>query len=485
MTTSLSSVSGTLSSAGVGSGLDVTSIVSALMSIDQQPMTALQNKATQMQTEVSALGQLKSQLSNLGDVATNLATASTWNPVSASSSDSSSVDVSTDNTASSGQHTVQVQQLASAQVLASGVYSGQYAAVGTGTLQIQLGTTASNGAFTAGSAAAVSINITTANNSLSGVCTAINAANAGVTASIVNDSSGARLVLRANQGAANSVKITATDDDGNNTDSSGLSAIAFDPAAASGSGQNLQQTQAGQDAKYTLDGVQLTSASNTVTGALQGVTFTLKQVTTQPVTTTMSVQTTALQNNVNTFITAYNALNTLLRQQTQSDPTGQNNGPLQNDSGAIGVLNQMSQLVFGSVNGLPTTMNTLNAAGITLQQDGSLAINQTQLTAALANPQQLQQLFAQAQSGTDTTTAGIAVRFQTWAQALSDTGGMVQNELDSLSQEEKDNQSQQADMQTRLDATQARLMTQYQDLDTQMSTLNQQMAQMKSALGLT
>ena len=181
---------------------------------------------------------------------------------------------------------------------------------------------------------------------------------------------------------------------------------------------------------------------------------------------------------------AYNALNTLVRQQTQADPTGKNNGPLQSDSGALAVLNQMHQLVFGTVSGVPGA-NSLSAIGISLQQDGSLALDSSKFSKAQSNPALLQQLFAQPQSGSDTTSAGIAVRFKQWAQALSDTGGTVQNELDSLGRQQKDNQKQQDDMQVRLDATQARLLAQYQALDTQMSTLNAQMARMKSALGLT
>ncbi|MBE7939207.1 MULTISPECIES: flagellar filament capping protein FliD [Ramlibacter] len=481
MVSSVSSSGALMSSAGIGSGLDVNSIVTALMSVEQQPLTMLQAKASTMNTEVSALGQLKSQIANLSDAANKLTTASNWNPIGATSSDTSSVDVSADNTASAGQHSVQVQQLASAQVLASGAFASSATTVGTGTLTLQLGSTAADGSFTPGAAAAVNITIGAQNNTLSGVRDAINAANAGVTASIVTSPAGAQLVLRSASGAASTVKITAADDDGNNTDANGVSALAYDPAAAAGSGRNLTQTQAGQDAKYTLDGIALTNSSNTVTGTLQGVTLTLKQVNAQPATVTTSVQTSVIQGNVNSFIGAYNALNTFLHQQTQADPTGKANGPLQGDSGALMVLNQMHQMLFGTVSGLGSP-NSLSAAGISLQADGSLSLDSSKFSKA--SPAALQALFSQAQTGGDPNTAGMAVRFKTWAQALSGSDGGVQGELDSLARSQKDNQKQQDDLQTRLDATQARLQAQYQALDTTMSNLNAQMAQMKQALGL-
>ena len=104
-----------------------------------------------------------------------------------------------------------------------------------------------------------------------------------------------RLVLRGADGAENSVRITATDDDGNNTDAAGLSALSFDPAATAGTGRNLSQTQAAQDAKYTLDGLALTSPTNTLSSVVEGVTLTLKKETASPVDVNVSVETVAVQ----------------------------------------------------------------------------------------------------------------------------------------------------------------------------------------------
>lgn len=483
----VSNVTGSLSSAGIGSGLDVGSIVNALMSVEQKPLQDLQAKATTMQTQVSALGTLKGQIAKLGDMATVLTQPATWNPIAASSSNAVAVSVSADSTAAAGTHALTVQQLAQAQVLASGAFTTASTTVGTGKLSIELGSTAA-GVFTpASGSTATSITIDPSNASLTGIRDAINASGAGVTASIVTGADGARLVLRSAEGAASSVRITATDDDGNNTDAAGLSALAFDPAAAAGSGQNLSQSQAAQDAAYTLDGIALTSKSNQVTGALQGVSITLAQVTSSPVTLGFSVQSAAVRKNIGDFVSAYNALNALIRQQTTVDASGNNDGPLQGDSTAQTVQNQMHQLLFGAVAGMASG-NTLAAAGISLQRDGSLQVDDGKLGTALKNPSAVQDLFVHggtaAPGSASAATSGFAFRFKAWATALSDTGGVLQDRLDGLATRKKDNQKRQDNVQARLTATEAQLRKQYQTLDSRMTALNAEMARMKSALGL-
>jgi flagellar hook-associated protein 2 len=473
-----------ITSTGVGSGLDVSSIVNGLMSSEQRPLQLLQAHATTDQTQLSAFGQLQSQLSSLAALASTLSTATSWTPMVASSSDTASVGISATASAAAGSHTVEVQQLAQPQVLASGAFASSAAVVGSGKLTLELGTTA-GGVFTPrASGQPATITIDAAHQTLAGVRDAINAASAGVTASIVNDASGARLVLRTPSGADGSVRLLATDDDGNATDAAGLSALAWDPAAPAGAGRNLTQTQAAQDAKYTVDGVALSGSSNTVDQALDGVTLTLSKVTTAPVQLTLSLQTMAVTKNVNDFVNAWNGLNTLLRNQTTSDPTGRANGPLQNDFSAGQVLSQLRGMLFGGVSGL-SGVNTLSAAGIALQQDGSLKVDSTRLNAAMAQPGQLARLFGQAQSGSDASSRGFAVRFKSWADGLTNTDGVLTSRVASLQRDVKNNQSQQDREQARLDRVEAQLRAQYQRLDTQMSTLNAQMARMKSSLGLS
>jgi len=473
-----------ISSTGVGSGLDVNSIVTGLMSAEKRPLTLLQTRAAVDQAELSAFGTLQSQISSLADVASTLSTASNWNPMQASSSDSTSVSATATSAAAAGTHSVEVQQLAQSQVLASGYFGSSASVVGTGTLVLDVGTTTAGSLTPRSGSTPVSISIDAAHQTLGGIRDAINAAGAGVTASIVNGAAGSRLVLRAASGADSSIRLTATDADSNNTDATGLSALAWDPAAPAGAGANLTQTQAAQDAKFSIDGVALTGATNSPSTALDGVTLTLSRVTSAPVQVGLSVQTMAVTKNVNDFVNAWNSINTLLRAQTKADPTGTSSGPLQGDFSAGSVLSGLRSMLLGTVSGV-SGVNSLSAAGIALQQDGSLKVDSAKLGKLTSQPAQLAALFGQAQSGSDLSSRGFAVRFKAWADGLTGTTGVLTNRVASIQRDVKDNQNRQDNEQNRLDKVEAALRGQYQRLDTQMSTLNAQLARMKSALGLT
>ena len=472
-----------ITSTGVGSGLDVNTIVTSLMALEKRPLTMLQVKATTMQAKLSAFGTLKGQLAALGDVAARLASAANWNPLQVDSSNSAAVSASAGSTAQAGKHTLAVGQLAQAQVLASGNFGSSASVVGTGILTVEVGTTAA-GVFTPKSGSTpAAITIAAGSQTLAGVRDAINAAGAGVSASIVNSGGTARLVLRSADGADSSLRLTASDGDGNDTDGSGLSALAWNPAAAAGAGRNLSQTQAALNAQFTLDGLALTSATNTPANVLDGITLSLKQVTTADVNLSVAVQTVAVRKNINDFVGAYNALNKLLRSQTQSDPSGKSNGPLQADATAVGLLNALRGMLQGSVSGLADP-GSLTLAGIELQRDGSLSINEGRLAPLLDQPARLGQLFAQVQSGTDAQSRGFGVRFEQWAKALTGDNAMLAGRVGGLERSVSANQKQQDAAQDRLDRAEARLRAQYQRLDSDMSRLNAQFKQMSASLGL-
>ncbi len=472
-----------VTSTGVGSGLDVNSIVTSLMALERRPLNLLEARAGTIQTRISAFGTLKGQVAALGDLAAKLADPANWNPTRIDSTGSESVTATATSAAVAGKHRLEVQQLAQSQALASGPYAATTSAVGTGSLTIELGTTAA-GVFTPRSGAApVTVTVGAGQNTLAGVRDAINASKAGVTASIVTSGGSSRLVLRGADGADSSVRITAADDDGNATDAAGLSALAWDPAAAAGSGRNLSQTQAAQDALYTLDGLSLASATNSPTGVLEGVTLQLKKVTTTPVDLTVSVETMAVRKNVNDFVNAYNSLSKLLVQQTQADPSGANRGPLQADSTAVALLTSLRQMVTGTLAGGPGPAS-LNAAGIELQRDGTLAVKDTRLTPLLEQPAQLARLFGQVQSASDTSTQGLGLRFKQWAGALTSDTGSLAGRIEGLKRSVDLNQKQQDNLQDRLSRTEERIRAQYQRLDTEMTRLNSEMARMRSTLGI-
>ncbi|HSC65658.1 MAG TPA: flagellar cap protein FliD N-terminal domain-containing protein, partial [Caldimonas sp.] len=198
----------TISSAGIGSGLDVNSIVTQLMAIEQKPLTALQTKATAIQSTVSEYGKIKSAVSTLRDLAAKLGSTTTWGQTITNSS-STAVSATTNNSAA-GSYTVEVQALASVQTIATGSAAPATTTPGAGTLRIELGSYGAGQTSFTPKAGATAVDIAvTATDTLATVRDKINAAGAGVTALIMTDASGSRLLIRSNtSGAANAFRTS-------------------------------------------------------------------------------------------------------------------------------------------------------------------------------------------------------------------------------------------------------------------------------------
>ena len=471
MTSSIAGT-GSVSSLGIGSGLDVNSIISSLMAVESQPLTLLQNKASTINTEISAVGQIKSLTSTFGDKAQALASTSLWSQTTSTTADSSVVTADTSSgTAAPGDYSVTVQQLAQGQTVTSSALASSDATLSQGTLTIQLGTWSGTppSAFAAKSGAnPVSITIGPGDTSLSSIRDKINAANAGVTASIITDANGARLSLRSTAtGAENGFKLTAseTTDDGNAA--TGLSALTYDPTSA---GSQLALNQSALNAKATVNGIDVESASNTLANISDGLSLTLSKVSATPVDVKVATDTAAQTSAINDFVKAYNALNSYIADQTKYDATSKTGGPLQGDPSIIGFQNQMRS-VLNTDSTASSMYARLSDIGITIQADGSLAADSTKLSAALANPAQVKALFSTA--GDTNAATGFAVRFSNLCdQSLDVTNGNLSTRYTGLQGELSRNSTAQSDMQTHLDATQARLTAQYQALDTTMSQMN-------------
>lgn len=465
----------TITSTGVGSGLDVNTIITQLMVLERRPLDLLQKQSTSVQSQLSAFGSLKSQIAALGDVATKLSDITNWNPVRSESSAPDKLGISTTSKAAVGTHRVEVQQLAQAQSLVSTGFAGPATAIGTGSLMIEIGTT-SGATFTAKSGTPpVIIPVGSGNNTLAGVRDAINAAGSEFTASIVSSGGTSRLVLRGAEGAEHSIRITVSDSDGNSTDNAGLSALAWDPSAPVGAGRNLVQSMAAQDAAYTLDGISLMSATNAPSDVLEGLSLSLKQVTDNAVTISVASDTTVLKKNVTDFAKAYNDLNRLVRSYTQSDPTGANRGALQADSTVSSLSTQLRGLLQGAVQGLGGAAS-LSAAGVEIQRDGSLLVADTKLSPLLKTPTQLAALFGQIPIGNNAATGGFAQRLQAWAKAITGDTGLLATRTEGLQRRQDFNQRQQTVAEDRISRTEFRLRAQYQKLDTEMSRLKSSLA---------
>lgn len=290
-----------ISSTGVGSGLDVQSIVSQLVAIEKQPLTQLQTKATTFQTQLSTYGKIKSQASALGDAAALLAGTSGWNAQKATSSNATAVGVTAGSSAVATSLGVEVAQLARAQSSASGGVAAGVAVGATGSLLIELGSWSEDAVplFTAGTSVSVAIEAT---DTVSAMASKINAAGAGVTATVLRDGANERLVLRSSStGAAAGFRLNTPAD-------SGLASLGLtNPSDGVGfAGQTAL------DAKVKINGVDVTSATNKMTDVIPGVTLQLNQVTTAPVEVTVASDLEAVQKNIQGFVDAYNALNQTL-----------------------------------------------------------------------------------------------------------------------------------------------------------------------------
>ncbi|WP_250635666.1 flagellar filament capping protein FliD [Nitrosomonas ureae] len=298
-----------ISSPGLGSGLDINGIISQLMAIEQRPLLQLSTKEARQQAELSAYGNLKSALSTFQGTVKTLTNSSLFTGVKASIVDSTIASVSATSSAEIGAHQIEVQTLAQAQKIKSESFTSPSDIIGSGTLTIEFGTYNVDGTFTENlKKASASITIEPDQTSLANIRDTINKASIGVTASIVNDGNGNRLVLSSNDsGLSNALKITVGDDDLNNIDNNGLSKLAYD--ASTGGTANMSETVTARDATLVIDGITITKPSNTITDALQGMTINLFRE--NPGTTTslsITKDTTSVQTAVSTFVNAYNEL---------------------------------------------------------------------------------------------------------------------------------------------------------------------------------
>ncbi|MBV8125964.1 MAG: flagellar filament capping protein FliD [Burkholderiaceae bacterium] len=457
-----------LSSPGIGSGLDVNSIVNKLMAVESQPVTDLQKQNDVLNTKISTYGQIKGAISAMQDAANKLTDLSTWASTAASSSDSTAVSA-TAGSAQPGSYAITVSQLASPQSLSSSAFTDANTSVGSGTLTIQLGTWGANNTFTPGSSGPATINISKAQGSLSGIRDQINKANVGVTASIVTDSSGARLVLSSKQsGVSNGFKITVNDAAGNNTSGTGLSALAYDP---SNSVAAMTLNQTASNAEAVINGLPINSTSNSLSNSIGGLSVNLTKVTSSPVTISVTTDTTGIQKNITDFVSAYNGLLQMLSDDTKYDPTNKQAAPLQGDSTIVGLQNQLRRLSSGGTS-LGGAFKRLADIGLDPGKNGQLQVKSTKLSSALSDLSDLKQFFM----GLDTANPsnnGFAQQWNSFANQVLGTNGAFTLGQQGLQKEVSNNTDQINNLQTNLSLTQKRLQAQYSALDGKMASMQQ------------
>lgn len=443
-----------ISSAGIGSGLDVAKIVEQMVAAEKIPLKKLEYKAEGIQTQISTYGEIKSLTSKLGDIVSKLTRDSAWNGVSISSSNSTISGTMT-GIAAPGTYNIKVDKLAQAQTTALGGLGGaaltkDQAMGAAGTLKLTMGTQSKDIALTS-------------SDTLTTIAAKVNEAGMGIQASVVTDVDGKeRLMLRS--------KETGTDK-GFTVDLAGAASTVL-------AGQNT--TQAAQNAEIKLNGMTVESSTNTFANTIPGLSLTVSETTSTAASLNVKTDTEAVKKNIQEFVDTYNELNDLLTKSTKSvrttdgklDPSVQKEGvgTLQGDSATVSLQNSLRMLTQG-ISGSTGGLTRLAEIGIQMQEGGKLSTDTTKLDKALTNLEGLKGLFANKADALG-QGGGIAVNFKNFTDKLLSFDGTLNTKTDSLERTLKSNSAAQDKVNTRADTLEKRLYAQYSALDTKMASLN-------------
>ncbi len=398
-----------ISSLGIGSGLDLSSIVDGLTAAERVPTeNRLDFKEEAATTKLSAFGLLRSSLSSFQGSLSGLNSTSTYDSKSIATSDSSVFSTSITNNADAGSYSVEVLTLAERQSLATNAataFSSVDDTIGTGTLSIKFGTTTTVPySFTQDTEKAtqnITVSAENNNTTLSGMRDYINDNDFGVQASIVNDGTGYRLTLTSdNTGASNSMEITVSGDgDGNNNDNTGLSQLAFNASAQS----SVTQTVAAQDATLKINGLNITRDTNTVTGAIDGVTLNLLNADVgNTVKVNVTENTNKVKESIQGFVESYNGVVETANALSSYNAETESAGILIGDFTLRSITGQLRSMLSNVVPGLSGNIRALSDIGITTSIDGTLELDATKLDTALASyPDEIQALFTEQGMPTD------------------------------------------------------------------------------------
>lgn len=440
-----------ITASGLGSGLDINSLVSQLVSSESKPLTLLKAQEKTVNAKISAYGQLSSALANLQNSVKGLS-ATNLGAVTATAPTGSGVTASAGSGAVPGNYTLVVSQLAQPHKLVSPGQASATVSLGAGTLSIAV----------AGGAPVV---LAPASNSLNDLRDAINAAGLAVSASIVSDgsASGQRLVISGkDSGATKTITLTGT---------GALAAFSYDPAAPvsfayDGSGNApavMSQTQAAQDALLTIDGMKVSSATNAISGAIGGITLKLTQASGVPVTVSADRDAAAAKTAVNSFVKSWNDLKSLVGTQTAWNDATRTGAVLHGDSSPGSAISQLRAALSGAVAGAGS-YTVLSDLGISFQKDGSLTVSDSKLQAAIdSHPSDLLAMFAGA--------TGVATRTGTLLTAMLGDGGLLNARTTGLSASLRDLGRRESSEQARLDSIERRYRAQFTRLDAALSSM--------------
>lgn len=464
-----------VSSIGVGSGLDLSTLLTQLENAESQPLAAIQARATSYTTKLSAYSQIQSALNTFKTAGDKLADPAFFRTVKASVGDGDVLAASTSGTSVAGAYAIDVTQLAQSQSLVSAGQASAKTKIGNGTITINFGTIsggtldAATGQYTGASFTAdadrktAQITIGDKTNTLEGIRDAINKANAGVTASIVNDGSGApnRLVLVSTEsGQASSMQVSVTGD------AALQNLLAYDPAGT----QTMKQTSVAQDAKLKINGIDIVSASNTVEEGIQGTTLTLSKTGTTSLKLTSDTSTVSAA--ITAFVTAYNTLQSTAAKLTAYNADTKTGAALMGDQTLRNLMTEVRQTLTAAQAGGPNDIKVLSEIGVSFQKDGTLAVDSTKLSNALSkNLNGVAGLFS---SATD-STGGYGKQISALVTRLTSSNGALTTATNGVNTTLEDLSDQYNAVQARVESTVERYRAQFTQLDVLINSLNNTM----------
>jgi flagellar hook-associated protein 2 len=384
-----------ISVGGLVSGLDINGMISQLLEVQRRPIAMLQQQEAAYQVELTAYGSLKGELANLKSALEGLDDVSDMTVFKATVGDADFISVSAGQQAAQGSYNLTVTQMADVHKLTSSAFAAAEA-VGQGTLHIKVG---------AGSVVDIAVSAT---DTIDDVAQAINDAEAGVNAGVIFDGTNYFLALTGEETGVDSViNVTATDNDTNDTDASGLSRLVFDKGVI----ENLTNTQDATDAIITVDGVvDIHRSTNVIDDVIAGITITIASAPAAPdnqAALTVSRNTAATVAKIDTFVAAFNSLVEFFDTYQQYDATAETAGILQGDATTNGIRNRLSRSITGTVAGVDG-FSRLVDLGISLDSDGKLETDSAALTTALDEKfDDVLQFFSQDTEGSPGFAVGL------------------------------------------------------------------------------
>jgi flagellar hook-associated protein 2 len=437
---------GTIFSSGIGSGLDVAGLVQKLVEAEGAPKTLqLNREEAKVQAKLSALGSLRSAVAGFRDTLKVLKDAAQFQGRQTALSTPDFLTVSAGATSAPGTYDIVVEQLATAHKIARSFDAADYV-VGTGTLHIAVGEESFD------------VEIGAEDNTVAKIAAAINASPAGakVQATVVNGDGAALLTLSSRStGADGTIEITQSGGDG------ALAALEYPP-----SGTGMAQVTAGADAQVRIEGLLVTSATNTVSGAIEGVELTLLAASDGEETQlTVGYDKAGARKAVDKFVLSYNTLVDALKSLTSYNAETKQGGPLFGDGGVRNLVDQFRRELSSTVADANEAFDTLAEIGITAQLDGKLTVNGTKLDAAFAADfDAVGELFAAADTG-------LAVKLDALVEPYLATQGVFDSRTASLrSSIDLINDRREA-LSLRLASLQERYMKQFNALDSLLAQL--------------